>query len=953
VASLIDTDSRYEAVFSLHRHEVLGFLIGAYVVQTTAPGTFGLKFNRLLPENLDRYGQRLSDNDRELVRQLDELVLQNLYKKFRRKESSLQQFMTEFPDNPNRRYIVEYVERRVANALTRLSGSNFYLMSKDGFPALRKLRVLTEPAAVAFRIARTDIGLEYEAQVTLNGKRLPLHTKMGGVVGIKPPYLWHDDEIFPVADLPDARRLKPFFRQPVVQVPKLHEEEYFRKFIRKLVEDCEIEAQGFGVQTIEEPAQFSLEVLADNSGTVTLKPRVQYGTFVLPVDAREKFRVDLEERPNGSVSFHRIRRDRDAELHFTERFESLRTDGVSLIDFILPAAKAHAWVAEHLPALQAEGIRVVQQFGDEEFTFAQPDLAYELLPLSENAHELRADVVVAEQRIPLHMVRAQLLRGDTKLRLPDGRFLYLPQPWADDFRHLLEVARPTENGLRLEGFQLPLLRIAAKGKGAELPTGIGELTDLVPVELPQGLNATLRDYQKAGFDWLCWLRQNGFGGILADDMGLGKTVQTLSLLLYDYEKTPPDERGPALIVVPNSLIFNWVDETARFTPALTTLVYKGQRRQSLQQEFFRYQLVISTYGTVRQDVEELREVPFRYVVLDESHTIKNREAKTTRAILELRARYRLSLTGTPIENTTMDLWTQMEFLNPGLLGTAPFFERHYANAIEKERNEERALKLRDLTKPFILRRTKDMVAQDLPERVEQTQPCEMAPAQERLYSRTSTLYRKTLFAGKDDAAVARNKLQVLASIQRLRQIAIHPLLVDPLVSESGKYEVVLQLLEEVIASGAKVLVFSSFVKLLKIVQADLRQRNIPHCYLDGSQRPEDRAAEVARFQADANVPVFLLSLKAGGTGLNLTAAQYVFLLDPWWNPAVEQQAINRAHRIGQGRTVFVYQFITRGSIEEKIVALQRRKQRIADEVIRTEAQFFKALSKNDLEQLFT
>jgi superfamily II DNA or RNA helicase len=948
VATLLDSESPFEAVYSLHRHDVLGYLVGAYVVHAPE-GKLGMKYNRLLPENLSRYGHRLDDTDRKLVTLLDEIVLQNLFKKFKKKESSLQQFVDKFAENPHRQYILQYIERRVAQVPELLQGKPLYVMSKDGYPAARRLWVDPTPAEVRLRIVRDESGLEYEAIVSQNGNRLPLEAKPGGVVGIKPVWLWHDDRLLPIPDLPDGRRLKPFFNKPVIKVPKTSEADYFQKFIRKLVAEMEIEAQGFEVTTVEETPRFTLDIVGDNAGIVTLKARVWYGPFELPIDAREKFRVKAESA-HDDYTVHRIRRNREAEAEFTAFFEALRTDGVSLIDFSLPEAKAHEWIADNLAKLRAQGVEVRQQLGNEEFTYAQPTLLYTLEALPPSALLLRCHLGVEGQQVPLERIRPNILKGEGKVQLPDGRWVYIPQAWLDDLRHLMEVARPAEGGLRLVRYQLGIVRSAFRGKTAgEPPPDTAGLQDIAPQPVPPQVQATLRDYQKAGYDWLWFLRQNGLGGILADDMGLGKTLQALTLLQRVYAEGAD---APTLVVLPNSLVYNWLSEAEKFTPELKVLVYKGGKRAETVPQFFAHHLILTTYGTMRQDAEALAQVEFEYVILDESHFIKNREAKTTRAVLDLRARNRLSITGTPIENSTMDLWTQFEFLNPGLLGTAAFFDRHYALQIERGGNDERAQQLHDVVNPFILRRTKEMVAKDLPDRIEQVQPCEMAPKQLSLYTRTSVLYRRTLFADRDEAALARNRLQVLSSLQRLRQIAIHPQLVDPLVTESGKYEVMLDLLAEVLAAGNKVLIFSQFVKLLRIIEPDLRARGIPFAYLDGSQRPEERAQQVERFQTDPAVPVFLISLKAGGVGLNLTAAQYVFLLDPWWNPAVEQQAINRAHRIGQQQTVFVYKFITKDTIEEKILKLQERKLQLAREVVRSEAQFFKALTKADLEALF-
>jgi SNF2 family DNA or RNA helicase len=420
-------------------------------------------------------------------------------------------------------------------------------------------------------------------------------------------------------------------------------------------------------------------------------------------------------------------------------------------------------------------------------------------------------------------------------------------------------------------------------------------------------------------------------------MGLGKTLQTLSLLQREKENGATQ---PSLIVMPTSLIYNWVAEARRFTPSLRVLVHTGAQRNVDPKYFALHDIVLTTYGLLRSDMEMLRHFPWHYLILD------------ARAVKELIAKHRLSLTGTPVENTLMDLWSQMTFLNPGLLGSETFFRDFYILPIEKFRDVGRTEKLRRLIHPFILRRTKSQVATELPPKVELMHFCEMTEPQRKLYEETKNAYRNYLLEINDTDAGSK-KLNILAGLQKLRQIAIHPHLVEEGKelegNESGKFQEYERLLEEVISKGAKVLVFSQFVRLLKILQDDLAAKGITSCYLDGSTT--DRQGEVEKFQNDPNVQVFLISLKAGGVGLNLTAAEYVFILDPWWNPAVERQAVDRSHRIGQTATVFSYKFISKDTIEEKIVLLQQKKAQLSEDVISVEKDFFKQLDMADLVDL--
>jgi len=440
-----------------------------------------------------------------------------------------------------------------------------------------------------------------------------------------------------------------------------------------------------------------------------------------------------------------------------------------------------------------------------------------------------------------------------------------------------------------------------------------------------------------------------FGGCLADDMGLGKTIQTLAMLQHRHESG--DNQGAAsLLVLPTSLVFNWLAEAEKFTPDLRILAYTGTYRDKNPDRFADYDVVLTSYGIVRLDTELLASYKFDYVILDESQAIKNPSSTTSQAVRQLRSKHRLILTGTPVENSTMDLWSQMSFINPGLLGTQAFFRKEFLKPIEKHQDEGRTRRLHALIKPFILRRHKAQVAKELPEKTEQLSYCPMTEEQAHAYEETKSFYRNKILQNLDEHGPASTQFLLLQGLTRLRQIANHPRLADEnYTGESGKLREVLRMIRNVVAEGHKVLVFSQFVQHLALVRAALDERQLEYAYLDGATR--DRPAEVARFQENDDLRIFLISLKAGGVGLNLTAADYVFILDPWWNPAVEAQAVDRAHRIGQQRPVFTYKFISQGTVEEKILALQRRKLALVSELIATDEAVIKHLTRADIEEL--
>jgi SNF2 family DNA or RNA helicase len=470
-----------------------------------------------------------------------------------------------------------------------------------------------------------------------------------------------------------------------------------------------------------------------------------------------------------------------------------------------------------------------------------------------------------------------------------------------------------------------------------------------PVEVPKKFKGELRGYQQEGLAWMKFLNDFNFGGCLADDMGLGKTVQFLAMLLRRLEDCP--NAPPSLVVVPRSLMFNWVSECSRFAPMLRVLEYTGLERANQRLEFSKFNLILTTYGTVRRDIAVLKEVDFDYIVLDEAQTIKNPTSQIARASRLLKSRSRLALSGTPIENNAGDLWSIFEFLNPGMLGRSSAFRTHIA---DPDSREARHLVSKGL-RPFILRRTKKQVAAELPDRLEETIFCDMEEDQRRLYDELRLHYRDSLLGLVKQQGIARSKMHVLEALLRLRQAACHPALLNRGDQQEtyAKLEFLIPHLQELVAEGHKALVFSQFTSMLSIVREHLDKAEISYEYLDGKTR--DRKVRVNRFQDDPDCRVFLISLKAGGLGLNLTAADYVFLLDPWWNPAVEAQAIDRAHRVGQNRTVFAYRLICRDTVEEKIAELQKQKRELADAILdgSDDGSVLKDLSAEDLEMLLS
>ena len=588
--------------------------------------------------------------------------------------------------------------------------------------------------------------------------------------------------------------------------------------------------------------------------------------------------------------------------------------------------------------------------------------------------ELHGQAQFDELTLGLPELLHAIQKGQKTVRLGDGSLGMLPEQWLERYAPLARLGRQGSENNHVEFAKNQTVLLDAlleempevdtdrqfEKARRELPrfTGIQAKAPLA------GFEGELRDYQRDGLGWLHFLRRFGFGGVLADDMGLGKTIQVLALLESRRTKRRKrDEHGwpgpPALVVAPRSLITNWQQEAARFTPKMKVLCHLGPDRWFDQQgqpladatHFYDYDLVITTYATMRLDIETLKDTPFDYAILDEAQAIKNASTASAKAARLLPAEHRLALSGTPIENHLGELFSLFDFLNPGMLGQAGVSEQMTTAG---NRPDQATLQtLSRAVKPFILRRTKQQVASELPERSEQTIYCDLESKQRRQYDELREHYRQSLLNKVDEQGINKSKMHVLEALLRLRQAACHPALIDESYKKKGsaKLDILMPQLREVIAEGHKILIFSQFTTLLRLVRDRLAQEKIGYEYLDG--RTRKRSEKVEQFQNDPDCSVFLISLKAGGLGLNLTAASYVFLLDPWWNPAVEAQAIDRTHRIGQNQHVFAYRLIARDTVEEKVLQLQQSKRELAEAIVSSDSTPLRDLSREDLRWLLS
>ncbi len=652
----------------------------------------------------------------------------------------------------------------------------------------------------------------------------------------------------------------------------------------------------------------------------------------------------------------RIRRNKNEE----ERFLSYLLEYSNLNrDIFLPKENPLEWLSDITPELISRGFEIygLDSLVNHKIRNEKPVLDIKVSS-GIDWFDLKAEAYIGDEKIEFEKIVSAFENHERFIKLSDGTIGVIPKKWMSRLVGVIGFLEKDKETLKASKTQIKiieeLLDIADRKKTdqkfKEMQDKFKSFNGIKPVDLPKGFNGELREYQKYGYYWLHFLKEFSFGGCLADEMGLGKTIQTLALLLSEKEM---GIQIPSLIIVPTSLVFNWENEIKKFAPSLKIYIHHGQERLKNRKDINKNNknIILTTYGTIRNDIDLFKNKEFNYIILDESQQIKNPFTQIARNIYKLNGKNKLVLTGTPVENNYLELWSQFSFLNPGLLGTMDYFKNNFMKKMEKDKKEEKCNALRNIVHPFLLMRKKETVSKELPEKQITTLYCEMDDKQRKIYDSWKEKIKTEIKESIREKGFMKSRFKVLQGLTRLRQICNHPKLIDEsFTGTSGKFTALIDQIEEVIQAGHKVLIFSSFVKMLRVFKDYFEERGINFAYLDGQTR--NRKEVVEEFQGNDNIPIFLISLKAGGLGLNLTSADYVFIVDPWWNPAVEMQAIDRTHRIGQDKKVFVYKAITKDSVEEKILELQESKRELIQKVIFTEEGIFKELTPESLNSLF-
>ena len=978
-----NTNQHTEFIIALTEHRIFGHILAPFFIQLNEHGAFYTITEPVLKQDVLKIPERFNEVQKKLVGLIEKYSDENLARRFSRKYGSTEFFQhidTEFFNE----HVTPFIDKQIVECIHLIREHDVKLYFKpakyNNIYEEDRITIGKDFAKPIFHFELNEDGLKYYIEIQFEDKPLPLLYKKPIFITDSPCRLVIQNRLISFEKL-SGKRLKPFLVKENMNIPPKMTDKYLRSFVYGVVREHEVVAKGFEIIHVqsETKAIISLEQGLNLEPILVLS--FQYGNKQFKAGRKGTVEVELNNR-NGKYIFYKHRRDMIWEQKIVSFFKDrgLTISGDQLVfqakGDLVNNEQGYArinWLNHNQSEIKGFGIVIEQNFPEHKFYTGNLDLQV-ATKMEGDWFDIYAVVTLGQYKIPFIRLKRNILSGKREYVLPNGEVVILPLEWFQKYNELLPFAEGSGEHLKLSKHHFGLIEQQIQGIDEAL---LEEINKLQPhnyklYNKPEGLNATLRHYQLEGFSWMQNLRINHFGGCLADDMGLGKTLQTLTLLL-SVKKNRRDElvtdltaketmgqlfsenkvQTPAsLIVVPTSLIHNWHNEVKKFTPQLKLYKHVGSQRKriaNLKGIVDYYDVIITTYGTIRNDYRLFENLVFDYLILDESQYIKNAGSKTYNAVCALQSNHKLVLTGTPIENSLSDLWSQINFLNRGLLGNLSFFKKEFILPIEKNSNEEKQEQLYRIISPFILRRTKDEVAKDLPSLTEQIRYCEMSESQAKIYEEEKSSIRNSILENIEKQGMHKISFLALQGLTRLRQLANHPALLKYDKADSGKFDEVIRSLENLMAEKHKVLIFSSFVTHLKLFQDELENRGWNYCMLTGQTR--DREQVIRQFQENEKKRIFLISLKAGGVGLNLTSADYIFILDPWWNPAAENQAVNRAHRIGQDKKVFVYRFITEDSIEEKIQVLKERKMALADQFIHTNNPF-QTVSTEEIVGLF-
>jgi superfamily II DNA or RNA helicase len=968
-------------IIALTEHRVLGYLLQPFFIQKKEHGAFYTITSPVIQQDVDNNPEKFTGAQKELLRRIEKYSDENLAKRFSR-EKSITTFFNNVDKKLFKEHVVTYIDKQLVACVDILRKHDVALYYKpvkyNNIYDEDKIEIEKEPAGAVFHFIAEGESFKYKLEIKQGDKPVQILNRNPVVLTDKPCRIVLNNRMYWFDSL-TSKRLSPFLKKEFISVPLSVKEKYLKTFVHGIISGNDVESDAFDIENVESEKKAIISIEKD----LNLEPMMvlvfSYGDKEFKAGRTEGVKVELVNE-NGRFIFYKHFRDFKWErsiiaflaeygfelvgdvLHFSiNESEELPLDNYAII----------SWINKYREELRQRGIEVRQNLPQNYYT-GEVNLKIES-KFNNDWFDLYAVVQIGEYEIPFIRFKKNIMQRRREFVLPNGDIAILPAEWFDDYAALVALAKGNNKNLKVDKHHFKVLEDSGlELEQNEMAAALEKISnkEFTISEPPATLHASLRDYQLEGYSWMRQLSELKLGGCLADDMGLGKTIQTLSLLLNEKENSKKiipafDENGmgnlfaqgekkaaASLIVLPTSLVHNWQNEIQKFAPSLNVYLHVGSQRRRdgrFQGLVDYYDVFLTTYGTIRNDYDLFDDVTFNYIILDESQNIKNSGSKTYQAVCALHSDNKLVLTGTPIENSLSDLWSQLNFLNKGLLGTYKFFRDEFIIPVEKNADEEKQNLLFKIIDPFILRRTKEQVAKDLPPKTELVQYCEMTEKQAEIYEKEKSRIRGNILQDIKSMGVAKSAMLILQGLTRLRQLANHPGLLGHEDTSSGKFEMVFEHLEDLFAENHKVLLFSSFVKHLELFKSEFEKRKWGYSILTGQTKK--RKLVIDEFQNDDEKRFFLISLKAGGVGLNLTAADYIMILDPWWNPAAENQAISRAHRIGQDKKVFVYRYITESSIEEKILKLQERKAALADRFIRSKSPF-DGVDANEVMDLF-
>jgi superfamily II DNA or RNA helicase len=974
-------------ILSIVDHRKLGFVLAPYYIRPDYKAEVYEVYDKITLQKLPAYEHILSPEQIQLVRYIENYNDQNLFKLFCKKKLTPHDFMNKMDDELLEQHIRPYIEKQIAKCLDVLQYNPepiFHKTLQNKIYESDRVILVDKDCSTVFNFTRNSEGIRYKLTIENSGKIINLNGKEGITIVTEPACIAVEENLYVFRDI-DSKKVQPFFERDFIQIPKQTESKYFETFVKNSIAKYKVNAEGFNIidEKAEPRAVVSLE--KNLAGQLSLILKFVYGANnIFHANRKSGMKVSCSIK-DDHVEFIRTKRDYDFENSCISRLLSyglVNKEG-PYFEPMTKNDKQHGaygpitWLNYNKELLKKGGFEIAQSNLEKDFYLGHVELKIEVSEKSNDWFDIMASVEFDGFKIPFVDFKENIVSGIREFVLPNNKVMILPEEWFVSYHDLINFSETEGKILKLKKQHFSILNNRETRLTGDFRENLKKLlnSEYESLEsLPEDIHAELRNYQHQGYSWMYRLYNNGFGGCLADDMGLGKTLQTLALLkqvssesevqiqtenvqvsqqlnLFEQplQQSQKSDSKTSLIVVPTSLVHNWMNECNKFLPSLRIQSYIGSSRGQLSDCVAENDLVVTSYGILRNDLQQFLALSFLYVVLDESQMIKNPGSKTYQAVVQLKADNRLVLSGTPIENSLSDLWAQFNFINPGLLGNLGFFQNEFQYPIEKLHDENKSDRLQQLIAPFILRRTKGQVARELPDLSEQVIECDLNEVQEVFYEREKSKARNLVLENINRMGLRKASMQILQSLMKLRQIANHPVLVDEdYIAGSGKFDEVKRVLETLNREGHKALIFSSFVGHLNLISAWLELEGIEYTLLTGQTR--DREKIVKQFQEDENKRFFLISLKAGGVGLNLTAASYVLMLDPWWNPAAEKQAINRAHRIGQDKHVMVYRFISRNTLEEKILKLQERKSKLAD--IFVNENLFASISQDEILELF-